>query len=981
MTDPADSLNDAIDKLQLGWSRKQCIQVEDLLKQHPGLSQNNHCVLDLIYAEVLAREANGQSVREADFTRRFPELHEEIARQFQLHRALNSVEAELERPTAIGSLTVPENAPFITQPTEGFPQIAGFEILELAGRGGSGVAYRAYDQQLKRTVAIKLLHTLTSQDSVQRQRLVREAEAAASLVHPSIVQVHQIGESKGDPYLVMEFIDGLSLAEMLQDGPLPVNQAVDVVVSVARAISHAHDSGIIHRDLKPANVLMDKNKEPHVCDFGLARQIESEFTLHATGDVMGTPAYMPPEQARGEGVTVVSDVYSLGAVLYQCLTGRPPFLASTPWEIMTQVMTDDPPTVRQLNSSLPRDLDTICSVALQKNSSRRYASAAMFADELQRFRKGEPIQARPVGRIEKFLKLCKRHPAVTTLVTVSLVALTALAIVSTASAERVSKALGETKLALDEAETQRDVAFDAMKSLVYQVHDDLAQRDASVEARGQVLESAIKGLQRLLDTSLSRDDLRLAMSDARTRLGFILSQQGQNDAAEQQHLQSIELVKAINTDEAVLQSARSHSNLAFFYLRNNRPDDAIKMAQATTVLLDRCDEDLFDPGDVKLIEAQAKSNLGAALAIKGQMVEGLAVRQDAFQLNKELHQQSPDSRKIMLQMADSGLQVAYLLKLMGRAGEAESDLKDVIALLKAEAQKSAEDAATATTLYRALHGLADIQLARMQFTEALVNFDLATNGYQSLVAAEPERPGFRLKLGALHRDSGYCLLAINKTEEAIQRTDQSILELQKGMELGGEPYRVQRFSIGEEYTTLADFNVRKGDLPAATEALRKAIEIVLPIVEEYSLQTVVDGIQYEAECLAGMSGQDSKAEEQDVKRLSLAYDVYQAAQEDNFQPLLDSQQQLKSDIETASQSNVKSRLLKFRCQHLGMHFAFLNTSADVSDQQLQVIRSEAIDAVKIYASLPDAPPKSYRKIPELIDLRKTEAFALAFNTL
>lgn len=978
MNETPYTLDDAIDQLQLSWSQQQCISVEELLKEHPDLSQSSPAVLDLIYAEVLLREDNGQAAVEADYIQRFPNLNKEITRQFQLHRALDEASEQTELPTTTGGMTLPATAPDKAQPVHRFPQIDGFEILELAGRGGSGVAYRAYDQQLKRTVAIKLLHTMALQDDVQRQRLIREAEAAASLVHPSIVQVYQIGENNGSPYLVMEFIDGHSVAEALQAGPLSVDKAIDVVMQVAQAIDYAHKAGIIHRDLKPANVLLDKDEKPHVCDFGLARQIESEFTLHATGDVMGTPAYMPPEQARGEGVTVASDVYSLGAVLYQCLTGRPPFLASTPWEIMTQVMTDDPPTIRQLNSALPRDLETICSVALHKLPNRRYASAGKFADDLQRFRNGQPIQARPVGRIEKFWKLCKRHPAIATLVSVSLIALTALAVVSTISADRVSKALGETKVALDEAETQRDVAFDAMKRLVFQVHDDLQQREASIEARGQVLASAIQGLQRLLDTKGANEEIRLAMSEARTRLGYIQSQQGLNELAEQEYLQAVEIAKSIKSDEALLQTAQAYSDLALFYLRINRPDDAIKASELTIDFLEQCSDEL-GPRRVKLVAAQAKSHLGNALFIKMQYQDALAADREAIELNRELLQHAPNNRLIALQMADSSLQAAFLLINRGRHNEAEEYLNEAIPLLKTQAGKSAEDQGTATTLYRALHSLGNVQFAGMNFAEALGNFTEATDGYQHMVDVEPERPGFRLKLGALHRDAGLCLLPMNKIDEAISRTTQSIAELQKGMELGGEPYRVQRFSIIGGYNTLTDLYVQKGDLPAAIEALREAAKVALPIVEEYSLQEAVGGVLYQAECLAGMLGQDSTADVEDIKRGKRAYEVYQDALNKNFQPLLDNEQQLRIDIESATHPAIKPRLVLFLCQILGLHFDFISNSTDSTAEEIRAVRSKAIDAAMDYAGIPNGNPQFYLNIPELVGLRKTVEFQSAFN--
>ena len=220
---------------------------------------------------------------------------------------------------------------------------------------------------------------------------------------------------------------------------------------------------------------------------------------------------------------------------------------------------------------------------------------------------------------------------------------------------------------------------------------------------------------------------------------------------------------------------------------------------------------------------------------------------------------------------------------------------------------------------------------------------------------------------------------MNKIDEAISRTTQSIAELQKGMELGGEPYRVQRFSIIGGYNTLTDLYVRKGDLPAAIEALREAAKVAVPIVEEYSLQEAVDGVLYQAECLAGMLGQDSKADVADIERGKRAYEVYRAALNTEFQPLLDGEQQLRIDIETASHPAVKPRLILFLCQDLGLHFEFLSTSSDSTAEEISKARSRAIEAATECAGLPDGNPLFYLNVPELNTLRKTKEFRLAFN--
>jgi serine/threonine protein kinase len=221
-----------------------------------------------------------------------------------------------------------------------------------------------------------------------------------------------LSENSGAPFIVMEFIHGGSLAERLQKGPLPVKEAVEMARQVADAIASAHEKSLVHRDLKPGNILLDHDKTPRVCDFGLARRLNTDETLHLTGDIVGTPAYMPPEQARGEHVDVRADVYALGAVLYETLTGRPPFQAATPWEILHQVLTTDVVPLRQLNPGLPRDLETICAKCLEKNAGKRYSSAQEVQGELTRFQRGEPIQARPIGRAARFLKWVRRNPPV-----------------------------------------------------------------------------------------------------------------------------------------------------------------------------------------------------------------------------------------------------------------------------------------------------------------------------------------------------------------------------------------------------------------------------------------------------------------------------------------------------------------------------------------------------------------------------------------
>lgn len=282
-----------------------------------------------------------------------------------------------------------------------------------------GVVYKARQINLNRIVALKMILAgqLASEDDVKR--FYTEAEAAANLDHPGIVPIYEVGQYQGQHYFSMGFIDGESLAARVASGPLPPKEAAGLLLHIAEAIQYAHDHDLIHRDLKPANILLDKNGQPRVTDFGLAKQMKSDSNLTGTGQILGTPSYMAPEQAGGKvnEVGPLADVYALGAILYCLMTGRPPFQAANPLDTLMQVLDKEPIPPRQLNPTLPMDLETICLKCLNKEPLQRYASAQHLVDELARFLDGRPIVARPTNWFERAKKWAKRHPAVTSLST------------------------------------------------------------------------------------------------------------------------------------------------------------------------------------------------------------------------------------------------------------------------------------------------------------------------------------------------------------------------------------------------------------------------------------------------------------------------------------------------------------------------------------------------------------------------------------
>jgi WD40 repeat protein len=288
----------------------------------------------------------------------------------------------------------------------------GFTLLTELGRGAGGVVYRARQQQPERVVALKCLRDGPNPGAEQRARFLAEADAIARLHHPHIVQVHAVGEHHGQPFLCLEYLAGGTLAGKIHGEPQPPREAARLLILLAGAVQHAHEQGVIHRDLKPANVLLTADGTPKVSDFGLARFGRPELT--ATGAIMGTPSYMAPEQARGDNAAVgpAADVWALGAILYELLTGRPPFRGVSVLDTLKQVAECEPVPPARLQPGVPRDLDVICLKCLEKNPAKRYGSAGELAEDLERFLGGRPTKARPVGRVERAWRWCRRNPAV-----------------------------------------------------------------------------------------------------------------------------------------------------------------------------------------------------------------------------------------------------------------------------------------------------------------------------------------------------------------------------------------------------------------------------------------------------------------------------------------------------------------------------------------------------------------------------------------
>ena len=403
-----------LDEQRRQWLDGREPDAEQLLRES-GHSPDSDALLDLLYNEIVVREELGQKPSFDEYRERFPELAEVLHLHFEVHQAVHEQLSQSDSSTD-------ENWPWPQGNHSVDNSATAYVIRRLIGQGGMAVVYQAQHRQLRRDVAMKMFRPgrlLTSHDVV---RIRIEAESMARLAHPNIIQIFEIGENEGIPFLALELATGGTLAERLQHSPMSADVAAELLETLARTVQYAHDRKVIHRDLKPANILFARDGTPKITDFGLAKVLEGRdedsVSVTRTSETLGTPRYMAPEQANGQNALIgpQTDVYALGTILYECLTGRAPFVSASVPETLQMIRDADPLPPRRLQPSVPRDLETICLHCLEKEPARRYSTSQELSDDLKRFRRREPIRIRPVSAIEKTYKWCRKKPAHATLI-------------------------------------------------------------------------------------------------------------------------------------------------------------------------------------------------------------------------------------------------------------------------------------------------------------------------------------------------------------------------------------------------------------------------------------------------------------------------------------------------------------------------------------------------------------------------------------
>lgn len=564
-----------------------------------------------------------------------------------------------------------------------------YELIREIARGGMGVVYQARQLKANRLVAIKMILAGQFASKADVSRFYAEAESAARLDHPNIVPIFDVGRHGNHHFFSMAFVDGESLADRIRTGPMPPHEAAAIVRTIADAVSYAHQQGVIHRDLKPGNVLVSKSGDLRVTDFGLAKQIDSGHDLTATHQVLGTPNYMPPEQAAGQAanVGVTADVYSIGAIMYALVTGRPPFQAASQLDTLRQVMERDPVAPHLLLPELDADYETICLKCLEKQPSSRYANAGALRDELDRYLNGQPITARPVGSVERAWRWCKRNRLVASLASGVIASLVVGLVVSTYFAW----------LATTRAERAREgtrIALDSLETVINTVQKKLRTIPAAREVRREILRDSLADLDTVageltLQSRVDRDTA-LVLMDLAELFGEVGDESGagMSQSAEKYFLQAVEILRTESRRDPDdvplgLDYSRALNRLGNFYLDHDQP--MLAKPALEEVLGRRRSGAAVRPNEpAALLDlTYGLANWGDFLASQRNFGDALSVYEEAITVARRLVDLTSDSVDYQLRLADCMLRAGDACHDMGRHDEALAYFTPCLEIAKA----------------------------------------------------------------------------------------------------------------------------------------------------------------------------------------------------------------------------------------------------------------------------------------------------------
>jgi tetratricopeptide (TPR) repeat protein len=838
------------DEQRAGWQRGERPAVEDLLDRHPALRDNAEAVLDLIYNEVVLRDEFGQAAGLAQYVQRFPAHAADLRDLFDVHEVLRP---DLTSPCPDGAV--------------GFgalPTVAGYEILRELGRGGMGVVYLARQAALKRLVVLKMLRDGNFAGPEQLARFRIEAELLARLQHPNIVQIHEVGTHDGRPYLVLEYVEGGSLAERLAGTPQAAHPAAGLAALLAAAVDAAHQRGVVHRDLKPANVLLsfsgrpvgqDSNPVtlptglescptgrplnewlPKIADFGLAKRIEDDSGQTASGAILGTPSYMAPEQAAGnrEAVGPATDVYALGAILYELLTGRPPFRGATLSETVDQVRHRDPVPPRQLAPRCPRDLETICLACLHKEPARRYATARALEEDLHRFLAGEPIRARRTGWWERGRKWVRRHPAAAALAAVSAAAVLALVTLRLVYVAALAQSNCDLRAALGEAERERaqaeanlQKALQAVEELLAAGNDkDFAEVPRLEPKRRQLLQKALALYQGLLQENGSRPLVRRKTGRAYERVGWIQYWLGDSEAAERAYGHALDLQRGLAA-EFPERPEYGHDLACTLHNLGNLLRDGRRWAEAEPICREAValQEKLVAaaPGCASYREELARDygSLGSLLRDTDRPREAETTYRAALQLIEGLAADAPDTPAYRHDLAGQRHNLGHLLAAR-RPEEAEKLYDQALAVQEQLARDCPDVPAYRHELARQHHSRGNLLRDTHRPAQAEAAYRRAVSLHEQLATDFPDVPRYRRQLAQHYQNLAMVLCGLERRSEAEEAYGRAV-RLQERLTIDFPARALYHDELAQTLNALARLLRARGDREAAEQCLRRAL--------------------------------------------------------------------------------------------------------------------------------------------------------------